>query len=86
MPIQLRQGYQGPTDHSGGNSAANSWSVASSSGKAMAEEAEVGDTISYDDAEHVGECVWSEFVKELRRLGLCVVDDAGDGWAIVELS
>ena len=86
MSIQLRHGYRGPADHSGGNSIANSWAVAASSGRAMADEAEIGDTLSYDDAEAIGECVFAEFAKALRANGLCVIDDSGDGWLIAELS
>ena len=52
----------------------------------MADEAEIGDTLSYDDAEAIGECVFAEFAKALRANGLCVIDDSGDGWLIAELS
>lgn len=86
MTITLHHGYKGPTDHSGGNSAANNWAAASASGAAMAEHAAVGDTISYDDAEYVGEQVWSEFRKAIEDKGLFVTDNFGDGYIVFEKS
>jgi hypothetical protein len=59
------------------NRAADAWADATSNGQALADALTVGDCISYDDAEEMGEQVWAELRRALPS-GLTIVDE-GDG-------
>lgn len=66
----------GPTDHAGGNSAANSWAKAGANAQSMVADAVAGDRVSYEDMESLDDQTIDEIASALSRKGLRMVDDS----------
>jgi hypothetical protein len=72
----------GPTDHAGGNSAANRWSTAESAVRSIASECQAGDSIDesiYDCDDMTVDCLY----QALAERGLSLGDGDCDGRPIV---
>lgn len=63
------------------NAAADHWARSQDKARKLADHLKVGDVVSYETADEIGECVWAELRKVLSDRALVIVDE-GNGYEI----